>query len=832
MWGTNLSFNKAYFANKVTIKGSISYDTLYLEEGQGMLITDGTVQTINQIVINHDKCLSTEIASTNGSTATIRKTSGILSLDYITLRHVAATGGAIFNAMNCDNQGGNTGWNITALTATTYYWVGGTGSWLDKKHWSASSGGPPASCVPNSASHVIFDENSFTAPMQTVNLTISQVSCGSMLWKNLSSPAVLNGSILTVGGNLTLDSSLIFQIDILNLSPAIFSSVTTAGVLMPWVNLEGNGSYSFEDDFYSKGYLIVNAADTIHFNHKNFNISDLYFRNSTPLVIDLDSATFHVAQLGMYGVPVTTISQGADIFCKDNVSVSAIAGWNFPFNTLHASCDYLDARYAHFNRIILEQYSTIRAGFLDCEVDEFTCTADKTILGGINSHITNADLSSTETLITLDFTIGHLKIEPGKTLKITAGKTLFVENEIEASGNSGFPIYFLSSIPGTKANISKPSGTTCFDYLYISDMNVTGGATFIAGAHSANISNNTGWDFTSSCIPLTASYEYPVCEGDMIKLHATDIGAGPYQWMGPAGFTSFIKDPVINNAGSWNSGIYQVTSGSKTSIIYVTVHKLPLKKIVLLSANTIASMDINANVNQWYKDGVLLSETGKYCGNYGPGKYFVVLTSPEGCRINSDTLIIYDYSYFIVPATPLYLNAWTISASEINLSWQDNSSNETGFVLERSLSPTWGFTVIDTVLANTTNYSDSGLNSNTTYYYRAVAINLIGPSSYSNTTDAATLEGSPTLAVPGANNPANDYLFMVYPNPVKGFTKIYLDKVYDTDISIYNSYGQYILTTQIKDHIVDIGKAAVVPGLYILQFNFKGRMGTAKMVVE
>ncbi len=71
------------------------------------------------------------------------------------------------------------------------------------------------------------------------------------------------------------------------------------------------------------------------------------------------------------------------------------------------------------------------------------------------------------------------------------------------------------------------------------------------------------------------------------------------------------------------------------------------------------------------------------------------------------------------------------SSSQINLTWVDNSTNETGFKIERKTGSTW--TQIATVGANIETYKNKNLASNTTYYYRVRAYNIGGDSSYSNT---------------------------------------------------------------------------------------------------
>jgi hypothetical protein len=90
------------------------------------------------------------------------------------------------------------------------------------------------------------------------------------------------------------------------------------------------------------------------------------------------------------------------------------------------------------------------------------------------------------------------------------------------------------------------------------------------------------------------------------------------------------------------------------------------------------------------------------------------------------------------PAAPSNLTATAVSSSEIDLSWTDNSNNETKFKIERSTDAGVTFTQIGTTGANVTTYRDIGLTPLTAYSYRVRASNSAGDSSYSNTATAIT----------------------------------------------------------------------------------------------
>jgi len=94
------------------------------------------------------------------------------------------------------------------------------------------------------------------------------------------------------------------------------------------------------------------------------------------------------------------------------------------------------------------------------------------------------------------------------------------------------------------------------------------------------------------------------------------------------------------------------------------------------------------------------------------------------------------------PNAPSGLTATAVSQHQINLAWADNSTNESGFKIERSPFSPGSWVQIATVGPNVTTYPDTGLASGTTYYYRVKAYNAAGDSAYSNEAHATTFAGS------------------------------------------------------------------------------------------
>ena len=92
---------------------------------------------------------------------------------------------------------------------------------------------------------------------------------------------------------------------------------------------------------------------------------------------------------------------------------------------------------------------------------------------------------------------------------------------------------------------------------------------------------------------------------------------------------------------------------------------------------------------------------------------------------------------------PSRLTATPVASSQINLTWQDNSPNETGFKVERRQEGSAEWVETGTSAANATTYSDMGLLPATVYRYRVQAFNDTTSSTYSNEAVATTQPALP-----------------------------------------------------------------------------------------
>ena len=86
----------------------------------------------------------------------------------------------------------------------------------------------------------------------------------------------------------------------------------------------------------------------------------------------------------------------------------------------------------------------------------------------------------------------------------------------------------------------------------------------------------------------------------------------------------------------------------------------------------------------------------------------------------------------VVPVPPTNLIGTVASSTQINLTWTDNSTNETGFKIERRTGSE-NYAIVGNANADILTYSDTGLLPSTNYIYRIYSYNSAGKSpTYSN----------------------------------------------------------------------------------------------------
>ncbi len=137
----------------------------------------------------------------------------------------------------------------------------------------------------------------------------------------------------------------------------------------------------------------------------------------------------------------------------------------------------------------------------------------------------------------------------------------------------------------------------------------------------------------------------------------------------------------------------------------------------------------------------------------GQRAVYVQFHDPSGWGPTEQDTIEYTPPQGGAPAAPSALAASASSATQIELSWSENASVETGEVLQRSTDPAFSEPVSIPLAAGTHAYADTGLSPATTYWYRVQAISGAQSSPYSNAAQASTVDPASYRAAVLADRP-------------------------------------------------------------------------------
>lgn len=141
---------------------------------------------------------------------------------------------------------------------------------------------------------------------------------------------------------------------------------------------------------------------------------------------------------------------------------------------------------------------------------------------------------------------------------------------------------------------------------------------------------------------------------------------------------------------------------------------------------------LGANLTTWADSGLTPSTTYYYrvqaCNEAGCSSY-----TDEAGATTAD----------LPPSSPGDLVASSTGTTTIDLSWNDLSSNETEFRIERKEGAGGSFSHVGTRPQNSTSFSDSGLSPGQTYSYRVTACHATGCSGPSGEASATTASGPP-----------------------------------------------------------------------------------------
>jgi hypothetical protein len=148
-----------------------------------------------------------------------------------------------------------------------------------------------------------------------------------------------------------------------------------------------------------------------------------------------------------------------------------------------------------------------------------------------------------------------------------------------------------------------------------------------------------------------------------------------------------------------------------------------------------------------------------------------------------------------MPATPTNVTATPISESELRISWQDNSSDETGFTVSRV-----GFNPFAVVPANTVTAVSYALSQGVEYCYQVKAYHTeLMPDNVSRTSYAASDTACATIPVP-TSPPEGSYAISVRPSGTGAFeiTRVWSGAPNPPPFKVYRSVTDGSTWTQVN----------------------------------
>ena len=184
------------------------------------------------------------------------------------------------------------------------------------------------------------------------------------------------------------------------------------------------------------------------------------------------------------------------------------------------------------------------------------------------------------------------------------------------------------------------------------------------------------------------------------------------------------------------------------------------------------------------------------------------------------------------PAAPDALTVNFTSSSQINLAWNDNSNNESDFVVE--YKPAGGeFMLFDSINENISSATVTGLDPETEYFFRVKAVNSHGESTYTSEVSASTT----VVSIQGTFD-AGDKTVNIYPNPAAEYIYVAFAEAYDESLqlTLYSLNGSKVKEMLLPNGVefVQVFISDLMSGVYLLNLQTQSgnRIFNEKIIKE
>lgn len=355
----------------------------------------------------------------------------------------------------------------------------------------------------------------------------------------------------------------------------------TAGII-----LNGTGTWSHSSSSYSiSNDVTIDTAGTITLSGSNLRYSTGTFKyvSGTVTTTSSDFGVIGSCSLDVSGISFNIFRTTATstLTLLDNINcASFIVGGETVCSGSHSIvCDGIiiassltisDDLYVNGDMSI-----TIWVGSVSSDGKTITITGNLSNSRGASGFVgTSTVVFDGTSTVTGESTFYNLTINPGKTVIFSSGTPQTITNNITMCGEEGSRITLSASTPGIAASLSKAEGVVECSYIDVTDVNVTGGASWYAGS-TGTVTNSAGWysrDPQTSVVfwpPVENFGEYLevrfiVSEDSNIEIHYTLDGSDPTfssaLYTGPFRITgTTIKARAYDSTGIALGDIYSKT---------------------------------------------------------------------------------------------------------------------------------------------------------------------------------------------------------------------------------------------------------------------------------
>jgi len=510
--GSVIYNNVISLSSNLNISNNNTFSLLSLAPLTTLTLANSSNQTLDSLIALGGNCTTSFIIQSsnpaNPSASITKSGFPVLSASHLNINNVDAIAPSVYNVSLSDTTNGADGWTYAGAT---YYWVGDAGSWSDANHWSFSSGGPTAVCVPTYPDSVIFDALSFSAAGQEVLVDIDAYF-SYMDWTNST-----NNPTLMLDTNIYSGGDIIFN-------PDVFVTRTS---------IEHRIEFTGQADF-DPNSAVIDCNISVLMNDENDGVvlnSDLLMTDSTSIYLLKGELYFQT-----------------NIVNTGSIQVFEGPGPIYDNKLLDLGGSTIDL-FAGFNSQNVENF-TFNGGTSNLSIGSLTET-NYLLTDGIDFHNVSLDFQPLTSLQRLSGGNSYFKLKIAKGSHIQVDSVHTVLDSLIMLGNCRDSIYLFAANTANPSSINKATNTKvvaeCIDFQDVNTDLAPLTALFSTGT-------NTNW-ILNPTLPVDAigSAVGPYCFGDTTYFvnnttaYSGDLNDVTSVWYFNDGTTGYYLNPPTDS---------------------------------------------------------------------------------------------------------------------------------------------------------------------------------------------------------------------------------------------------------------------------------------------